>query len=180
MNACKCTQRTLLGLLVALLLLPTLALSGTPDPTPVERPLNYEFVMPQQSAKSDPGDYTGFIRLYVVEPESRFTTYGTKYQNGFLNLPIDSSITLSDGSRHYRRYIWNHNLGGIQSDNIAVISTIVNDDPYTAYAKPPSSNPFVALYVDATAYAAAGETDSNKTTEGFTHTVFVEEYTRDG
>ena len=176
MNVCKCSQRTLLGLLAALLLLPTLALSDGADRSPVERPLIQKLGPPMQPVMADPEDYTGFLRLFVVEPLSRWKASDSKnFYNGFLNLPLDSSIVLADGTRYHLRYYWTHTHSNIQENNIAVAATIVNNDWSINYSNPPSGASFYAFPVDAATFASAGETDSNKTAPGFTHTVWAED-----
>ena len=132
--------------------------------------------------KADPDDYTGWVRLYVVEPIARWKDYNGKgYHFGFLDFALDSSIVLPDLSRYHQSLTWDASSAGwsnVTEDNIMVIATIFNSESHQAYSDPPSGNPFWAYYVDATAAAEAGSVDSNNTTPSSTHTVFVEEATR--
>ena len=57
------------------------------------------------------------------------------------------------------------------------MAAIFNPESHIGYALPPSTNPFEAHDVDAAAAATPGYTGYNKVTEGFNHTVFIEEGT---
>jgi hypothetical protein len=140
------------------------------------------YTSPPAPPKSDPGDYTGWVRLYVVEPTARWKdNNGYDYHFGFLDFALDSTIVLPDGSRYHRSVTWDASAAGwygVSESNIMVIATIFNAQEYeTGYSYPPYSYPFTAYYVDATAGATPGTVDSNNTTPNSTHTVFVDEAT---
>jgi hypothetical protein len=172
---------TVCGGCVAVLLVWSLAF-GTDLICPAgERPTVASSVAPPAQVKADPEDYTGWIRLHVVEPTARWKDYNNQgYHFGFLDWALDSAIVLPDGSRYHRTKTWDASMAGwsnVNENNIMVIATIFNSDPHQAYSDPPSGYPFTAYYVDAAAGANAGEVDSNNTTPSSTHTVFVEKGT---
>ncbi len=126
-------------------------------------------------------DYNGELRLYVVEPTSRWNDNGgDPYHFGFLGYALDSAVLLSDTTSVDITVTWNGpgaGWQGITEDNIMVIAALFNSEAHQNYSRPPYENPFAAYYVDAAAGAAAGESDSNKTSAMTTHTVFLEEGT---
>ncbi|MFH2049415.1 MAG: hypothetical protein ABIJ12_08205 [bacterium] len=128
---------------------------------------------------TNPEDYIGWIRIFVVEPVSRWLDdQGNNYHYGFLDFALDSILILPDGSRSYTSFDWDASLSGfgnISGSNIMVVATMFNNTPHQSYSFPPSYNPFTAYYSDACAAVVSGESDSNKTASGFTHTVLVED-----
>ncbi len=135
-------------------------------------------------SKANPEDYIGWLRIFVVEPVSRWLDdQGQNYHYGFLDFALDSILILPDGSRSYTSFDWDASLSGfgdITGDNIMVVAAIFKTTPHQAYSFPPNFNPFTAYYSDAVASAANGEVDSNKTAPGFTHTVLVEDGSNTG
>ncbi|ENO12227.1 hypothetical protein MBGDC06_00231 [Thermoplasmatales archaeon SCGC AB-539-C06] len=125
--------------------------------------------------------YQGHLRIYVVEPESRWDNYDNEpYHYGFLNFAFNDVISIDYLDTFSETIVWNGNefdYGDIQENNIMVIATIFNPEIQKAYAEPPTQGAFESHYVDATAGATPGNTDSNIVNENFTHTVFVEEGT---
>ena len=134
--------------------------------------------------KSDPEEYIGWLRIFVVEPVSRWLDdQGNNYHYGFLDFALDSILILPDGSRSYTSFDWDASLsrfGDIMDSNIMVVATMFKTTPHQGYSFPPSYNPFTAYYCDAVAAAANGEVDSNKTDPGFTHSVLVEDGSNTG
>jgi hypothetical protein len=134
---------------------------------------------PQAVAKDAKADYGGTVRVFVVEPTSRWSDSEAKpYDFGFLSFAVQQEISVPYGEKVDIQAIWNGNdfgFGDVTPDNIMVIAVIYNDDPVTAYSDPPSGYPFQAYYVDAAAAAGPGETGYNQTTPTSTHTVFIEE-----
>ena len=163
---------------VGVVLLSSSALGAKASPIRETSTVQPSTLLPVQ-LKADPGDYTGWVRLYVVEPTARWKDNNSKgYHFGFLDFALDSAIVLPDLSRYHRSLTWDASDAGwsnVTEENIMVIAAIFNSEPHQAYSDPPSGNPFWAYYVDATAAAEAGHTDSNNTTPSSTHTVFVEE-----
>jgi hypothetical protein len=125
--------------------------------------------------------YTGKVRVYMVEPESRWNDYsGRPYHFGFLDLAIDSSIAIQDSTTMHLTIPWNAaeaGYPGITESNIMAIATVFNSTPHTAYSDPPAGSPFTAYYTEAAASATPGNPGSNLADESQTHTVFMEEAT---
>ncbi|MFH1373715.1 MAG: PKD domain-containing protein [bacterium] len=177
MNKCHC-MRTAIGTAVAVVIMLASSVLGADASIVGDFTGSTSKTPPVTSLKMDPSDYTGWIRLYVMEIESHWDDdAGQPFHYGFLGFAVDSYIVMSDGSRYAGNLVWNCNDAGWWSsddrDNIFVIAVLSNDDPHQAYSDPPTGNPFWAYYVDATAGAGPGEVDSNHTTGNSTHTVFV-------
>ncbi|MEW5993432.1 MAG: hypothetical protein AB1744_03455 [Candidatus Zixiibacteriota bacterium] len=133
----------------------------------------------QVTLNAHPENYTGWVRLYMVEPVSPWKdNQNRNFHFGFLSFALDSAISIPDGSRCFRSYTWNAWAAGFwntHDTNIMVIGALFNDEPHQAYSAPPSGSPFWAYYTDATAGAEPGQADSNHTTDSSTHTVLVTE-----
>jgi len=125
--------------------------------------------------------YQGHLKIYVVEPESRWDNYDDEpYHYGFLNFAFNDAISIDYLDTFSETIIWDGNdfgYGDIQEDNIMVIATIFNPEIKKAYAEPPTKGAFETHYVDAAAGTTPGNKGSNIVNENFTHTVFVEEGT---
>jgi hypothetical protein len=134
---------------------------------------------PVTPSMADPGEYAGTIRVYMVEPFSRWLDYvGEPYRFGFVGFSLNTSFELGPDGMFDTTVIWLPDTSGhanIAADNIAAIATVFDDEPHEAYSDPPSGNPFYAYYVDAAAAAYPGEPGHNETAPGFTHTVFAEQ-----
>ncbi len=176
MNKCHC-MRTAIGTAVAVVILLSSSVLGADVSIVGDFTGSTSKTPPVTSLKMDPSDYTGWIRIYVVEPVYHYKdNSGSPFHFGFIDFAVDSSIILPDGSRFAGHLVWNCNAGGYWSadwDNMSVVAALYNDDPHQAYSEPPTGHPFWAYYVDATAGAWPGEVDSNHTTGSSTHTVFV-------
>lgn len=123
----------------------------------------------------DAVDYKGTLRLYVVEPVSRWLDYdGGEYHYGFLDFALVESVSIPDQQTYQTTTTWS---GDIDEDNVMVIAAVSNDNPQQGFANPPTGYPFEAHYVDATAGAHPGETAYNFINETYTHSVFAEEGT---
>lgn len=124
-------------------------------------------------------DYGGTLRVFVVEPTSRWwDAEGKNFEFGFLSFAAEEPFALPYGEKADIQAIWDGNavgFGDVTEDNIMVIAVVYNDDPVTAYSDPPSGSPFSAFYVDAAAAARPGETGYNQVTPISTHTLFIEE-----
>jgi len=125
--------------------------------------------------------YFGHLRVYVVEPTSRWNNYDRDpYHFGFLDFAISEELSIEYLDSYSKQVTWSAQDAGysnVQQNNIMVIATIFNPEAKKAYAYPPTQNPFNAHYVDAAAGARPGETGHNTKNEEFTHTVFIEEGT---
>ena len=125
--------------------------------------------------------YDGRLRVYIVEPVSRWNNYNNDpYHFGFLDFAINESLSIDYLGTYTKQVTWNASQAGynnVKENNVMVIAAVFNPQINKGYANPPSKNPFDAHYVDAAAGAKPGETGSNIVKENFTHTVFVEEAT---
>jgi hypothetical protein len=125
--------------------------------------------------------YGGQLRVYVVEPVSRWDDYdGNPYHYGFLDLAVDEKLSIDYNDSYNKQVTWDAQQAGydnVEEDNIMVIAAIFNPKGNIRYSLPPNSNPFGAHFVDAAAAATPGITGENTVTDNFTHTVFVEEGT---
>ena len=118
--------------------------------------------------------YDGTLRVYVIEPESRWDMYdGQPYHYALLDIVSTEQLSIEYLDTYQDTITWN---GEVSEDNIMVMAAVFNPEAFLKYAYPPN-NPFDAYYVDAAAGAHPGETDYNVVIENFTHTVFIEEGT---
>ncbi len=119
--------------------------------------------------------YDGHLRIYIVEPESRWSDYdGVPYHFGFLDYVFDDTISIDYLNTYEDTLTWS---GDVVEDNVMVMAAIFNSQANLGYSNPPSDKPFEAYAVDASTSAAPGNTGYNTVTEDFTHTVFIEEGT---
>jgi thiol-disulfide isomerase/thioredoxin len=125
--------------------------------------------------------YDGYLRIYVVEPISRWNNYDKDpYHFGFLDFALNEQLSIEYLGTYTKQVTWNAQQAGysnVDESNLMVIAAVFNPEINKGYANPPTKNPFDAHYVDAAAGAKSGETGSNIVKENFTHTVFVEEAT---
>jgi len=140
-----------------------------------------EVVRNQRGLKSfsnsvdDENTYNGYLRIYIVEPESRYKMYdGRSYHNGFLDFAHEELLTMELDESYENSITWK---GDVTEDNVFVIAAIFNPIANVGYAYPPSSKPFEAYYVDAAAAAYPNQAGANSRDEIYTHTVFIEEGT---
>lgn len=119
--------------------------------------------------------YTAQLRVYIVEPISRWNNYyGDPYHFGFLGFACNENISI-ESLHTLQKSITYH--GDINPNNIMVITVLFNSKQYQKYADPPFRKPFWAYYVDASAAATPGTTGYNTESTSFTHNVFIEEAT---
>jgi hypothetical protein len=116
--------------------------------------------------------------VYIVEPESRWRNYwNLPYHFGFIGFALDFDFSLTGATPFDTAWQWTSPFSGIAQDNIMAIAVVFEQEGHTEYSKPPSSNPFTAHYVAATAAATDGSPGSNKSVGDYTHTEFIEEGT---
>lgn len=129
--------------------------------------------------KSDRSDYDGYLRIYVVEPTSRWSDHSArKYEFGFLDFAFDSLISLPYLETFHTTRTWNSaddGFGAIAEDNIMVIAAVFNSEGHQAYSDPPTGAPYTAHYVDAAAASTPGVPGSNYSDATHSHTIFIEE-----
>jgi len=181
MNKRSCTPMATAIVLVGLLLA-TPSLMSADDYSLSENFDNCTGIAPLKSpAAVMQADFGGTLRLYIVEPVSRWNdNSGKPYHYGFMDFALDSAIALNNGDRIHLSRIWDASTsgyGGYHEDNIMVQAAVFNDEPVQAYAYTPPQNPFWAYYTEASAAAVPGTVDSNSTEGGYTHTVFLEKGT---
>ena len=125
--------------------------------------------------------YEGYLRIYVVEPESRWDNFdGEPYHYGFLGYAFNQTISIDYQETYTNNIIWNGNQEGysdVEEENIMVIAAIFNPEISKAYARPPTSGKFETHFTDAVAGVKPGEIKSNIVNENYTHSVLVEEGT---
>lgn len=125
--------------------------------------------------------YEGYLKIYVVEPVSRWDNYDDEpYHYGFLDFAFNDTISIDYQETYSNTIIWDGSQAGfsdIEEDNIMIIASIFNPEIGIGYAEPPTRAKFETHFVDATAGVKPGETKSNLVNENFTHTVLVEEGT---
>lgn len=131
---------------------------------------------PTPTSSSTRADYNGTLRVYAVEPVSRWNMYdGNPYHFATLAIVTQTDISLPSEGTFDQTYTWTGTA--ISDTNIMAMAAVFNAEGHQAYSYPPSSNPFTAHYVDAAAAATPDTTGYNKVNETYTHTVFVEEGT---
>ena len=110
---------------------------------------------------ADRSTYDGHLRVYIVEPVSRWDdSWYLPFHFGFLDYAVDSAISISGSETIDITYDWyspDHGFASFSSDNIMVIAAVFNSEGHPAYAYPQGpSYPFTAHYVDAAAGALPG------------------------
>ena len=146
--------------------------------TPLETSIN-PLIVSTGETKRIP-DFQGTLRVYIVEPVSRWNDYNYyPYVNGFLDFAYNQSVSIPYEDSITITQTWTAPTAfhDITEGNIAAIAAISNTDNHTNYSDPPSGAAFTAHYVDACAFAAAGQTTSDTAYGSYTHTVLVEEGT---
>lgn len=128
--------------------------------------------------------YNGRLRLYVVEPLSRWhDAEGHSWHFGFLDLAANISLSIPENETDHRTVTWDATQAGfsnVAEDNIMVIAAVFNPIAHQGIIDLPDpyeDEYFDAYYVDAAAAATPGMPGQNIVTDTFTHTVFCEEAT---
>jgi hypothetical protein len=144
-----------------------------------------EQILAPATSPSSRANYDCRLRVFVVEPTSRWTDYTGyyHYEFGFLDFGIDTAMSLAYQQTYQTNRNWTcpSGLGSIDGDNIMVIAMLYSqENGGTNYSNPPSSNPFTIHVVDAAAAAIPGVPGYDTAFGGSTHTVFIEEATQQG
>jgi len=127
------------------------------------------------------GQYQGNLRVYVVEPDSRWANQdGGSWYNGFLAFACDTMLSLNYQEQFNKSLSWTPvaSLSPIDESNIMVIAVMFNKmEGHTSNSNypPDDDGEFIAYYADAAASAIPGETGYNDAAGEYTHTVFLEE-----
>jgi len=102
-----------------------------------------------------PSTYSGRVRVYITEIQSSLgwrDTQGYPYAYAFLDFALNQGIGVSPGLEQKLNTQWDGNLKGFTNlnyYNVMVHAVVFPNTGRTAYAYPPSQNPFVAYHVDA-------------------------------
>jgi len=177
---------SVLGLLVAVLILAvSFVVAGDMNVYPVT-----DDGVDQPAYQPDAGltgkGYLGRLKVYMVEPDSRWETYtpGTYYHNGFLDFAFDTTFDLSTlGGSMDRTIIWDAAVpgyGDVTPNNLktmVVLTNLSQSYPASSDTIGGHAHPFDAYYHDACAVATIDEQWPNVSNEDFTHSVFLEEGT---
>jgi hypothetical protein len=123
-------------------------------------------------------DYAGTLRLFVVEPESRWTDgLGVPYNFGFIDYALVEILDIKDVDFWNTEFVWNAQItghAGIEADNLAMAAVVFNAEGITTDAFPPYGHWFEAYYVDASAMAYPNVPGHGDAALGFTHMPFLE------
>ena len=141
---------------------------------------------PQFSVESGGRDvYSGMLRVFVTEINGRWKDNDDiPFMNAFLAFAMKEYVFLNEIDTLQWTAQWNGNdfkdangmsYGNLREENVKVIAAVYNSAGYPGYSNPPGGAQFMVHEVDAAAAATTGVTGYNLVTEGFTHTVFVED-----
>ncbi len=127
-------------------------------------------------------NYSGTLRVYVVEPISRWQDSRQRnYEFGYLASAVDSAVSIPYEGTIQVSKTWNGNtvgFGDVSPGNIMVIASMFSATQHNDCSSPqPVAPQFVSENVDAVAAAYPGETGTNVVMPGYTHTVLIEEGT---
>ncbi|MCC6963820.1 MAG: hypothetical protein IT585_11265 [candidate division Zixibacteria bacterium] len=149
--------------------------------TKVDDPaLNAAATTAPQPSSSERATYNGTLRIYIVEPVSRYLDYTNRsYSFGMLGFALNQAITLNDGQILTDTVTFSST--GMTLNNIKAVMAVFNVEGHPAYSDPDTpAYPFTAHWVDASAGSTPGVVGIDKPTAPYTHTVLVEEGTRHG
>jgi hypothetical protein len=153
-------------------------INSTVSPTSFSMPL----IGTNQNQNNNSGPYEGRLRVYIVQPLSRWKGHdGKPYHFSLLDFPLvtvppffapkcDEDISIAYLDTYSKTINWS---GFVSKNNVMVIAGV-----YDARSEIKNSyndkDPFYAHYLDAAAGARPGETTFNTVNNNFTHTVLVE------
>jgi hypothetical protein len=123
-------------------------------------------------------DYAGTIRVFVVEPVSRWTDgNGDPYGFGLLDFALQLDVDIKDYEAWEQTVVFNPGLAGftVSSSNLMAQAVLFNADSVLMDAFPGFGYMFGAHFVDAAAQVRPGQIGANSKALGFTHTAWVEQ-----
>ena len=136
----------------------------------------------QQSLGTDAHYFDCLVRVFVVEPVSRYDdNVNFDFQFGLLDIALDQAVTLENENPYTNSFVWDGSAAGfgdITEGNVMVIAVVSTADSYTGYFDPPVNGPFDVHDVQATAAAYPGGTGTEDASGSYTHTVFLIEGTQ--
>lgn len=140
-----------------------------------------EITPPPPTPANGEATYSGTIRVFLVEPSSRWAdSQGDLYSYGFLDFPLISNVDLPDGNVIYLTSTWDAAAAGfscVSEGNIMATAVVFRSQTVLTDAAPPEGRYFYARYADAAAAATPFEIGHGSTTPPYTHSVFIEEST---
>ena len=149
----------------------------TPVSISDDSPARIEKNLPKVTGSEDTY-YQGKLRVYMVEPVSRWQDYqGSNFQFGFLAFALVTDVTISSSTPWQQTVTWNANqagFGSVTENNIMAQAVLFNANGEVRDAVPPEGYWFTMYPVDAAAAAMSGNPGSNRVSPGYTHTVFAE------
>lgn len=124
--------------------------------------------------------YSGIVKVYLVEPNSRWSFQsGGDIHQGLLDIIESDSLNLNSGQTASGYHMWDASADagytGVTSSNFEAIVVVFNAAGYDQDAWSPYGYWFTAHNADASVAVQAGEPGEHQTSPGFTHTVFIEE-----
>lgn len=170
---------TLLLVLAAAVLLPLTMAVGAANYTKVI--YSGPIAVPEPATQDkgiDAHSYNGYLRLYIVEPTSRYKDYyNTAYSYGLLDFAFNGPISISYTDTLTKSITWDGTAyAPLTESNIMVQAVVLNGQAHQAYSYPAGpSGPFNAYWVEAAAQAIPGETSEDSATGSYTHNVFLDE-----
>jgi len=126
-------------------------------------------------------NYDGTLRIYVVEPESRYLNDdGHPYHFGLLSYALVETLNIPEGTRHVATGTWNaasSGFSGVTEGNIMIQAVSFANTNILTDGYPPYGFFFSADLADAAAAATPAVAGRNTSDGSSTHTVFLEEGT---
>ncbi len=134
-----------------------------------------------QSTDGTKAAYVGSIKVHIVEPVSRWNDLtGNAYDNAHLVYPMVTDLNIADATIWDTTITWDGSTSGfsnLSSENIGTVVAIFTSAFEICDAYPPNSYYYYAYYADASASARPNQPGMNRTSAGFTHSVYIEEGT---
>jgi len=165
-------------------LMTSLSFADTAGVTRVKNDTEYRPGPANPALNGGSKDYQGFLRVMMVEPDSRWDNYDNEtYYNGFLDFVMEVPFMLADGDTLVEIAGWrgsDHGYGDVDEHNLKAIAVVFNMSqsyPASSDTIGGSAAPFDAYYVDAAAAATTSEQWNNTVNDSFTHSVFIDQGT---
>ncbi len=110
---------------------------------------------------NESSDYSGRLKVYLVEINSRWYDYeGRPYRYALLDFVLDRKVYIDFGEKEVITCTWKigDNLKPINRENLMVIVTLFSEESKKMYSDPPENKKsFDAHYLDALAVKKLGE-----------------------
>lgn len=159
-------------ILVCIIVITLLVLTPTFSAMTANEPYKKTTYQPQMNNTRLGNQYNGYLRIYIVEIESRWDMENRRpYHYAFIDFAFNNQLSIQYQETYSNTIEWS---GDIDEDNVIVMAALFNPESQRKFADPPLGRPFNAYSVDAAAAAHPGETGYNTVKDDFTHTVFCE------